>query len=695
MQTSKKYSITAAVVLVAILIASCATPTPEVIEVEVVKEVPVEVIKEVEVEVPAEGPSKLDNTPRLAVVSAFGAELELLLAETEVEETYVILGHTFTTGKLRSNDVVLLLSGVSIVNAAMNMQVALDNFNITHIVYSGIAGGVNPNLDIGDVTVAKQWGLYQKALFARETDEGWNIGWHDAPFGNYGMSFPQYVSVFSVSGTTDETESLFWFEVDEEMLAIAEAVSASVDLEDCAPDGCLDDDPIVKVGGNGVSGPTFVDNADYRSWVWETFQADALDMETAAVALVAYANDVPYIAFRSLSDLAGGGPGENLINVFFGLAADNSAKVLLAFLEAWATGEEPAPQPTPTPAPPEPTPEPETLLACFMFVGPIGDHGWTYAHDQGRLYLEENVANVETLYYESVSDVDAEARLRDMVEIEGCDIIFTTSFSFRDATAVVAPEYPDVIFENCSGFLTDANMGSYFGRMYQGKFLAGIVGGLTTKSNKIGYVAPIKIPEIIRLINGVTLGARSVNPDVEMSVMWIDNWFDVPAETAAVNAMVDGGVDVIFTGTDTTIPVKTANERGVYSVGYDSCESCDAAPDLCLTTPCWHWGPTYAARVEAVRDGTWKPEATYEAMADGIVILTELGPAAPDDAQLAVDLAYAAIQGDWDVFCGPIYDNHGELRVADGECMTDEDLLHFNWYVEGVASEVPPGVGGE
>lgn len=692
MQTSKKYSIAAAVVLMAILIASCATPTPEVVE--VVKEVPVEVIKEVEVEVPAEGPSKLDNAPRLAVVSAFGAELELLLAETEVGETYVILGHTFTTGKLRDNDVVLLLSGVSIVNAAMNMQVALDNFNITHIVYSGIAGGVNPNLDIGDVTVAKQWGLYQKALFARETDEGWNTGWHDAPFGNYGMSFPQYVSVFSVSGTTDETESLFWFEVDEEMMAIAEAVSASVGLEKCAPDGCLDDDPIVKVGGNGVSGPTFVDNADYRSWVWETFQADALDMETAAVALVAYTNDVPYIAFRSLSDLAGGGPGENLINVFFGLAADNSAKVLLAFLEAWATGEEPAPQPTPTPAPPEPTAEPETLLACFMYVGPIGDHGWTYAHDQGRLYLEENVANVETLYYESVSDVDAEARLRDMVEVEGCDVIFTTSFSFRDATAVVAPEYPDVIFENCSGFLTDVNMGSYFGRMYQGKFLAGIVGGLTTKTNKIGYVAPIQIPEIIRLINGVTLGARSVNPDVEMSVMWIGNWFDVPAETAAVNAMVDGGVDVIFTGTDTTVPVATADERGVWSVGYDSCESCNAAPELCLTTPCWNWGPTYAARVEAVRNGTWKPEATYEAMADGIVILTELGTAAPEDAQLAVDLANAAIQGDWDVFCGPIYDNHGELRVPDGECMTDDELLYFNWYVEGVAAEVPAGVGG-
>ena len=347
-----------------------------------------------------------------------------------------------------------------------------------------------------------------------------------------------------------------------------------------------------------------------------------------------------------------------------------------------------------TPVPPAPTtpPEAEVIKAAFVYVGPVGDHGWTFAHDQGRQYLEANVPKVETTYLESVSDVDAEARIRDLAE-QGYDIIFTTSASFRDATAAVAPEYPDIIFENCSGFLTSENMGSYFGRMYQAKYLAGIVAGLTTQTNKIGYVAPIQIPEIIRLINAVALGARSVNPDVEMEVVWIGNWFDPPAETAAVESMVDAGVDVIFTGTDTTVPVVTADEQGVWSVGYDSCESCDAAPDKCLTTPCWNWGPIYVDLVEAVRDGTWKPEMIYRPMSEGTVILTEVGPSAAEGAQEAVDAARAKIDGGQDVFCGPLNDNHGELKVAEGQCMTDMELICFDWYVEGVNSEVPDGVG--
>lgn len=340
-----------------------------------------------------------------------------------------------------------------------------------------------------------------------------------------------------------------------------------------------------------------------------------------------------------------------------------------------------------------PTEEPATEVA-FVYVGPVGDHGWTFAHDVGRQYLEENVDNVETTYLESVSDVDAEARIRDLAEA-GNDIIFTTSFSFRDATAKVAPEYPDVVFENCSGFLTDNNMGSYFGRMYQAKFLAGIVAGLTTESNKIGYVAPIQIPEVVRLINACTLGARSVNPDVTMEVVWVGNWFDPPAETAAVESMVAAGVDVIFTGTDTTVPVVTAAENGVWSVGYDSCESCNAAPETCLTTPCWNWGPTYAARVEAVKNGTWKSEATYDSMFDGIAVLTELGPAAPPEAQEAVDTAKAELEDARDVFCGPVYDNSGALRVAEDECPEDLELICMDYYVEGVNSEVPAGVGCE
>lgn len=279
----------------------------------------------------------LDPTPRLAVVSSFGAELDELLAQTNVTDTYVMNGRTFYVGELAGNDVVLFLSGVSMVNATMMTQTVLDHFDVTGIVFSGIAGGVNPNLRIGDVTVPAQWAEYQEQLFAREVANGWNIGWHTEDFGNFNMMFPQYVEVTQRGRAPDSTEERFWFPVDPAMLEVARQVAGHIDLNNCTRAGvCLEHRPTVAVGGNGVSGPTFVDNAEYRTWVWETFEADALDMESAAVAHVAYVNDVSYIAFRSLSDLAGGGPGENEVDTFFDLAAENSATVVLAFLEAWA-----------------------------------------------------------------------------------------------------------------------------------------------------------------------------------------------------------------------------------------------------------------------------------------------------------------------------------------------------------------------
>ncbi len=277
-----------------------------------------------------------DEAPRVFVVSAFGAELEQLLAATEVESQCMLLGHEFTVGRLAGNDVVLALSGVSMTNAAMYTQAALDHFNITHIVFSGIAGGVNPALHIGDVTIPENWARYQEMLAAREVGEGeYDIAWHSADYENFEFWFPQTTSVArkSVPGVEEE---MFWFAVDPEMFAVAQSISG-FDLANCTADGtCLTYDPQLVIGGNGVSGSTFVDNARYRDWVWSTFAAQALDMETSAVAMVAYTNEVPYIAFRSLSDLAGGGEGQNEIGTFFQLAADNSASVVQAFLVAWA-----------------------------------------------------------------------------------------------------------------------------------------------------------------------------------------------------------------------------------------------------------------------------------------------------------------------------------------------------------------------
>jgi len=280
----------------------------------------------------------LDNTPRIAVMSAFGAELTLLLSETDIEETYSINGVEFTTGTLAGNDVVLLLSGVSMVNAAMNTQLLFDHFNVTHLVYSGIAGGVNPELNIGDVAIPAQWGQYLESRFARQAEDGtFSMPEYESqPYPNYGMIFPQTVNVRTENAP--EGEDMFWFPVDSAMLDVAELVARDLDLAQCTPENvCLGTDPKVVVGGNGVSGQAFVDNAEFRAYAFETFGSNVLDMESAASATVAYANGVPFIAFRSLSDLAGGGPGENEIGTFFQLAADNSASVVMLFLEAWAT----------------------------------------------------------------------------------------------------------------------------------------------------------------------------------------------------------------------------------------------------------------------------------------------------------------------------------------------------------------------
>ncbi len=278
----------------------------------------------------------LENTPRLAIISAFEPELKQLLAQAEGKQRFEINGRSFTAGRLAGRDVLLFLSGVSMVNAAMNTQAALDHFHVTGIVFSGIAGGINPDLHIGDVVIPKAWAEYQEQVFARQAGTGWDTGLYKRDLGNFGMMFPQRVTVTRASGRLDSEESMFWFDVDPGMLAAAQKASGSAALKRCPAVGaCLHNAPRVVTGGKGVSGQTFVDNADYRNWIWTNFHADAVDMETAAVAHVAYTNGVPFLAFRSLSDLAGGGPGQNEIITFLQLAADNSSAALLAFLKEW------------------------------------------------------------------------------------------------------------------------------------------------------------------------------------------------------------------------------------------------------------------------------------------------------------------------------------------------------------------------
>jgi adenosylhomocysteine nucleosidase len=276
---------------------------------------------------------RIDATPRIAVMSAYDPEWKLLKAAVSEPRSYTANGVEFVAGTLGGRQVVLFLSGISMVNAAMNSQLALERFDVTGIVFSGIAGGVDPSLKIGDVVVASRWGQYLEAIFAREVDGRFQPpSWAKTPFPNYGMIFPQDVSVRSAS---IGMEKRFWFEADAGMLAAARQIG-TMELRRCTPEqACLDHTPRLVVGGNGVSGQAFVDNAQFRQYVFRTFEAQVLDMESAAVATVAHANGVPFIAFRSLSDLAGGGEGANEMQTFLHLASDNSAAVVRRFLALW------------------------------------------------------------------------------------------------------------------------------------------------------------------------------------------------------------------------------------------------------------------------------------------------------------------------------------------------------------------------
>ena len=368
--------------------------------------------------------------------------------------------------------------------------------------------------------------------------------------------------------------------------------------------------------------------------------------------------------------------------------------VLLSMVLVTVASCTPAPKPTPT-AVPKPTkvatarPVPaEKLKVAFVYVAPIGDMGWTYAHDEGRLQLEEQLG-IETAYIENVPEgPDAERVIRDFAQ-KGYNIIFTTSFGFMDPTIAVAAEFPDVVFEHCSGYRTAENAATYFGRMYQPRYLSGLVAGKMTKSNMIGYVAAFPIPEVLRGINAFTLGVREANPNAKVHVVWTNTWFDPVKEKEAAEGLLDLGADVIAQHQDTPEPQKAAEERGVYGVGYDSDMSVQA-PGAVLTSPVWHWDVYYLDTVKAVMDGTWTSHEYWGSMKDGVVGLAPYGPMVPDDVKALVEMWEAKIiSGEWDVFTGPIKGQGGQLAIPAGQTMADGDMLGMDWFVEGVVGEAP------
>lgn len=327
------------------------------------------------------------------------------------------------------------------------------------------------------------------------------------------------------------------------------------------------------------------------------------------------------------------------------------------------------------------------LIVGFLYVGPIGDGGFTYAHDQGRIYLEEQFAGaVKTIYQESIPETmqDVTNAAKNMID-QGAKVIFTTSFGFMDPTEALATEYPDVIFMHFSGYkMNDTNFGNYFGAMEESRYLSGIVAGMKTESNKIGYVAAFPYTELLIGINAFTLGAQSVNPDATVSVVWTNSWFDPAKEKEAATALLDQGCDVIAQHCDTTGPQIAAEERGAFAIGYNS-DSSAAAPKAFMTAPVWNHGIYYVAQIQKVIDGTWAPESYYGTMADGYIGLLPLTDVAPAGAKEKVDEVQAKIiAGEFPIFTGPIYDQNGTEVVAAGKSLTREEIWTMNYLVKGV-----------
>ena len=328
----------------------------------------------------------------------------------------------------------------------------------------------------------------------------------------------------------------------------------------------------------------------------------------------------------------------------------------------------------------------EQMTVGFIYVGPVGDGGYSYAQDQGRLYLEKETG-VKTIFKESVPEgPEVKEVAKNMID-QGATVIFATSFGYMDYIEELSKEFPNVKFLHCSGYKTTENMSNYFGRMYQARYLTGLVAGLKTKSNKIGYVAAFPIPECIRGLNAFTLGVKKANPNATVEVVWTNTWYDPAKEKDAAVALIDKGADVIGQHQDTAGPQQAAEEKGVFSIGYNT-DMSKVAPKANMTSAVWNWGPYFVSQVKSIKDGTWTNKPYWGSMTDNVVDIAPLTSNAPDGAKELIESERAKLlSGEFDVFMGPVKDQSGNVKVAAGSKMTDEEMLAFDWLVEGVVGK--------
>jgi len=325
----------------------------------------------------------------------------------------------------------------------------------------------------------------------------------------------------------------------------------------------------------------------------------------------------------------------------------------------------------------------------FIYVGPIGDHGWTYRHDIGRQQVEEALGDqVETMYLESVQyGPEAETAIRTMAQ-GGADIIFATSFGYMDPMLKVAKDFPDVKFEHATGYKQSDNMASYGLRLYQARHVQGIIAGMMTKTNKICYVGAYPIPEVIREINTFYMGAKKMNPDVTIDIVWVNTWYDPVKEATAAKVMIADGCDMVAQHTDSPAPLQAAEKAGVLGFGQAS-DQFNFAPKAQLTATIDNWGPYYIRKVQAVIDGNWETNDYFGHMNEGAVQMAPFTNMPDDVAAKAQEIKDAISNGEYFAFTGPIRDNKGNLQLADGVVADDVHLNTMMYYVEGIDAEVP------
>ena len=351
--------------------------------------------------------------------------------------------------------------------------------------------------------------------------------------------------------------------------------------------------------------------------------------------------------------------------------------------------EEP-PAPAPVVEAPAPAPKPEPLKIAFAYVGPVGDGGWTFAHDNARKALEKEFGDkIATSFVENVPEsADAERVIRDMAS-QGNKVIFGTTFGYMETMMKLAPEFKDVKFEHATGYKTADNMRTYDSRTYEGAYMNGVIAGAMTKSNVIGVVASVPIPEVIRNINSFTMGAQSVNPKIKTKVVWVNEWFNPPKETEAATSLINAGADVLMQNTESPAVLKTAEEKGKRAFGWDS-DMTAYGPKAHLASAVINWTPYYIKATKDALEGTWTTGGVWWGVKEGAIDLVSIAEDVPADTKAKVEAIKAGLKdGSFSIWKGPLVDNTGKTILKKDEIADDKFLSGVKFYVKGVDGKVP------